>query len=299
MPVPVPHRRVALVMALSVSAVSTAAILVRLVPTMHPMGIAFWRTVMVAVLLGPTLLSRAPRPQGRDRWWTLLAGLCLALHFWAWFASLQHTTVMRSTVLVCLTPVWAALIGWIVGQDRPSRRFWMGIGVATIGVGVMGSGAPLQGASWLGDGLAVLGGMLSGVYLNIGRRVRQSAGTGPYGALICAGCALWLLFGAVSTGAPLMPPDTRAWWVLIAMALGPQLVGHIGFNYSVKYLPAALIGAMILLEPVGASVLAIFVLDEWPSWVEILGAVGIVAGVGISLMRQPMQSAQGEVGGAT
>jgi drug/metabolite transporter (DMT)-like permease len=56
---------------------------------------------------------------------------------------------------------------------------------------------------------------------------------------------------------------------------------------------------MILLEPVGASVLAIFVLDEWPSWVEILGAVGIVAGVGISLMRRPRQSAEGEVGGAT
>lgn len=281
----VPTRRVAIVMGLSVAAVSTAAILVRLVPTMHPIAIALWRTSMVAVLLAPTLLSKSPKPQGRDRWWTVLAGLCLALHFWAWFASLQHTTVMRSTVLVCLTPVWAGLLGWMSGQDRPSRRFWLGIAAALGGVLAMSSGGESGGFSPLGDGLALLGGMLSGAYLIIGRRVRQRAGIGPYGAAICGICALWLFLAATGSGAELTPPSANAWWVLIAMALGPQLMGHVGFNYSVRYLSAAVVGAMILLEPVGATILAIVVLDEWPTLIEVLGATGIVLGVGFATRR--------------
>ena len=277
-----PTRRVALVLGLSVAAVSTAAVLVRLVPTMHPVAIALWRTALVAAMLSPTLLSRAPKPQGRDRLWTLLAGLCLALHFWTWFASLQHTTVMRSTVLVCLTPVWAGLIAWMRGRDRPSGRFWGGIAVALAGVVGMSAGGGSGEASLLGDALALAGGVLAAIYLTIGRDVRQRAGIGPYGALICGACALWLLGAAGLTGAPLTPPSPAAWGVLLAMALGPQLVGHVGFNYAVRYVPAAVVGAAVLLEPVGATVLAIFILDEWPTLTEALGAGGIVLGVGLA-----------------
>jgi len=212
----------------------------------------------------------------------VLAGLCLALHFWAWFASLQHTTVMRSTVLVCLTPVWAGLIGWATGQDRPRPMFWGGITIALLGVvgmsGATGHGAD-PSASLFGDGLALLGGMLAAAYLTIGRRVRQGTGIGPYGAMVTGACALWLLPAAAATGAQLIPPHTTAWLVLAAMAFGPQLMGHIGFNYAVRYVSAAVVGAVVLLEPVGATVLATLVLDEWPTVIETIGAVAIVIGV--------------------
>ena len=54
----IPTRRVATVLGLSVAAVSTAAVLVRLVPTMDPIAIAFWRTAIVAVLIYALLARR-------------------------------------------------------------------------------------------------------------------------------------------------------------------------------------------------------------------------------------------------
>ncbi len=63
-------------------------------------------------------------------------------------------------------------------------------------------------------------------------------------------------------------------------------MGHVGFNYVVRYVPAAVVGAVVLLEPVGATILAPFVLDEWPSGIEIAGASAIVLGVGIAT-REP------------
>ena len=279
------HPRVALVLSLSIAAISTAAILVRLVPDMHALGIALWRTAIAGVLLSPTLLRRGSvRPEGRHLAWTIAAGLCLALHFWSWFASLQLTTVMRSTVLVCLTPLWAGILSWAVFKAPPSRRFWGGIAVALVGVTVMALGGDaLAGrASWTGDLLALLGGILSGTYLTIGRAVRPHVDWGPYGAILCLNCALWLLIFAVLSGASLAIVGQNAIWVLLAMALGPQLLGHIGFAWAVRYVPATIVGAVILLEPVGATALGTVVLDEWPSARETLGAMVIVIGVFIA-----------------
>ena len=285
LPVVMNHPRVALVLSLSIAAISTAAILVRLVPDMHALGIALWRTAIAGVLLSPTLLRRGSvRPQGRHLAWTIAAGLCLALHFWSWFASLQLTTVMRSTVLVCLTPLWAGILSWAVFKAPPSRRFWGGIAVALVGVTVMALGGDaLAGrASWTGDLLALLGGILSGTYLTIGRAVRPHVDWGPYGAILCLNCALWLLIFAVLSGASLAIVGPNAIWVLLAMALGPQLLGHIGFAWAVRYVPATIVGAVILLEPVGATALGTVVLDEWPSARETLGAMVIVIGVFIA-----------------
>ena len=98
-------------MFLSIAAISTAAILVRLLPDMHPLAIALWRTGIAALILAPAWTrSGSVTPYGRRLAWTIIDGLCLALHFWAWFASLQLTTVIRSTVLFCLTPVWAGAL---------------------------------------------------------------------------------------------------------------------------------------------------------------------------------------------
>ena len=288
------HPRVVLVLSLSVAAISTAAILVRLVPDMHALGIALWRTAIAGVLLSPTLLRRGTaRPRGRQLVLTIAAGFCLALHFWTWFASLQLTSVMRSTVLVCLTPLWAGILSWAVFKAPPSRRFWGGIAVALVGVTIMALGGDTTTAtgSWTGDLLALLGGVLSGTYLTIGRAVRPHVDWGPYGAILCLNCALWLLLFAVLSGASLALVGQNALWVILAMALGPQLLGHIGFAWAVRYVPATIVGAVILLEPVGATALGTVVLDEWPSARETLGALVIVIGVFLATIPRNKKAA--------
>ena len=87
-------------------------------------------------------------------------------HFWAWFASLESTTVLRS-VLVCLNPLWVGLWEWMrSGKFKP--RFWIGtvislVGAVLMSMGLMETTAP-EG-SLFGDGLATLAGLLGSVYL--------------------------------------------------------------------------------------------------------------------------------------
>lgn len=277
----------ALVLGVAVVAISSAAVLFRVAEGVHPIAAAFWRTGTVGLLLAPTLrtggLSGLRR---RDGLLMALAGAFLALHFWVWLESLQYTTVLRSTLLVCLTPVWAGLFEWLLLKQRPSNRTFAGIGVALVGVGLMSlPGAQPGGGSSLGDGLAVAGGMLSAAYLLVGRTVRQRVGIGPYGSLVCLATAAWLLPASFAMDVPLSGFTTVAWLALAGLTIGPQLLGHIGLNYAVGYLPAAVVSAAILLEPVGAAALGAIFLGEVPGPVEVVGALVVLAGVGLATLK--------------
>lgn len=275
-----------LVLGIAVTAISAAAVLFRLAEGVHPIAAALWRTGTVGLLLAPTLRGgHAARMRPRDAALTMLAGAFLATHFWAWLESLQHTTVLRSTLLVCLTPVWAGLLEWGLLRQRPGRQTFAGVGVALVGVGLMSvPGAQPGGGSLVGDSLALVGGVLSAAYLLVGRSVRQRVGIGPYGSLVCLATAAWLLPAAMAMAVPLTGFSTAAWVALAGLTLGPQLLGHIGLNYAVGYLPAAVVSAAILLEPVGAAVLGAALLGEIPSPVEVFGGGVVLAGVGLATL---------------
>jgi len=274
-------------------AISTAAILVRLAPGVSPIAAGFWRTLIVGLLLAPGIIrARRNRTElrGADLAWTALAGLILALHFWAWFESITRTTVLRSTLLVCLTPIWAGIMEWGLLKQAPARRFWVGISITLLGVALMTGGSE-EGSSSSGDLLALLGGVLAAAYLLIGRVVRPRVQIDLYSSILCLSCAAWLCIPAAWLQLPMTGFSSTEWTVLIAMALGPQLLGHIGLNYAVRYLPTAIVTSVVLLEPVGAAILGAVIpsISEIPGPWAILG--GVLALVGVFCAIRPDEAA--------
>lgn len=281
-----PPAPVALVLVVALLAVSTAGTLVRLAPPgVHPLTLAFGRVLLAAFLLLPFGVRGFAIPSRRDSALTLLAGTFLALHFWAWFSSLLLTSVMRSTVLVCTTPVWVGLLEALVLKKAPPVRYWPGITLALVGiVGLALRQAPGTG-SVTGDALALLGSWLGAGYFVLGSVIRPRVGIGVYGPAVCLASALVLATLAIAVGAPLLPVGPGALGavgVVAGLAVGPQVFGHIGFNWAVKYVPARVIAAVILLEPVGASAVAAVFLHELPTAGDGAWALVLLAGVAIA-----------------
>jgi drug/metabolite transporter (DMT)-like permease len=271
--------KVVAVLAVAVLAISSAGVLVRHLDQASPVAVAFWRMAGSAVLLSPALrrVSRA------DALRISASGLFLAGHFATWFTSLQHTTVLRSTVLVCTSPVWVGLLQWLWLRERPSRAYWLGVALAIAGIGAMAVGQDVDAGTAYGDALAAVGGFLAALYFLIGRHVRPRVGLGTYGSLVCAAAAVALLPAAALTGATLAPlpwPDVA---VIAGLTLGPQLLGHNGFSYALKYVPASTVSSVTLLEPVGAAALAAVFLAEVPAPAAMLGAAMIVSGLVVAL----------------
>ena len=255
----------------------------------HPLTIAAWRLAFaVAIIAMLRALSGGTRPYGKEWRAALLAGVFLALHFWAWNASVQLTTVASSVALVCMQPVFVALFSAIFLHEHATRAQWAGILIAVAGAFVIAWGDWGRGGdALLGDALALLGALLVSVYYVIGRRLRQRLDLWTYTGVVY-GAAAVLLFGlALASGAELVHHPSREWAIFVGLALLPTMLGHTGANYALAHYRAYMVNLAILGEPVIASVLAWALpgIREVPPIQTVIGGVLIVGGIALGTLR--------------
>ena len=297
---PIPNResRLApLVLGLAVAGISFAAPLIRLSGA-HPIAIASWRLafslLIVAGFLVPTRGWREwRRLDSRGIALAAGAGIMLALHFWAWNASVGMTTVAASVVLVNLQPVIVAALSAAWLAERPSRRQWAGIATALAGALLVAApdlrAAPqLSGnRALLGDLLALVGAVTAALYYLAGRRLRQVVSLWPYVALVYGACLATLLLLAVPLRVPLAPQPPRELAIFAALAIGPMMLGHTGMNWALRYLPAYVVNLTTLGEPIGATLLAALLpgIREVPPLLTLAGGGLVLAGVLVALPR--------------
>ena len=76
------------------------------------------------------------------------------------------------------------------------------------------------------------------------------------------------------------------WMYFLLLAVIPTLLGHTLFNWSIKWISTTAISMAILLEPVGAAILAYYILEEYIMFSQVIGGVIIIIGILIFLMDQ-------------
>ncbi|MBT8397490.1 MAG: DMT family transporter, partial [Gemmatimonadetes bacterium] len=218
----------------------------------------------------------------------ILAGLLLAGHFWAWVASIQFTTIANSAVLVSTQPLFVAALSVMFLGERPARRQWVGILVAILGAFVIGYGAfGLGGEALLGDALALSAAVMAAGYFSIGRSLRKKLDLWAYiGIVYGAAGGLLLVAVLVSPGVPLTGYPAQDWWVFLALAAGPMMLGHTGINYALRYFPAYLANLASLGEPVGATLIAwaLPAIGEVPPPQTLLGGFLILVGIALGTL---------------
>ena len=225
--------------------------------------------------------------------WRVGAGAALALHFWSWNASIKLTTVAASVVLVNLQPAVVALVSVIWLREAPTRRQWLGIGVAMFGAAIvafpdLSSRGSIRGSRALGgDLLAVFGAVTAACYVVVGRRLRPSLDIWPYVGLVYGACFVVLIGCAAAVHAPVAVQPPRELAIFAGLAIGPMLLGHTGLNWALRYLPAYVVNVTVLGEPVGATVLAAVLpsIHERPGGATVIGGALILAGIFVTARR--------------
>ncbi len=273
-----------LVMLVSVSAVSTASILIRLTAA-PPMAIATWRLVLSTLMLLPFFAWRGGFAKlramgGRDLLALAGVGVALAVHFASWITSLSYTSVASSVIFVHVDPIFVALVSHFVLGERVNRRVALGIGVAFAGAAVIALGELGVGEENLvGDALSIIGAVALGVYLMAGRRLRQRLDLTTYVTPVYAVSAAVLALGSVAVGAPLVGYDAGVMLMFAAIALVPMIFGHTLYNWVLRWVSAPVVSISLLGEPVGASILAFLILGESPGPLTLIGGAVTLAGI--------------------
>ncbi len=277
------------VLGVALLAVSNGAIFARLADA-PPLAIAAWRVTLALVVVLPLALSvRLPQAATRHSLACAAgAGAMLALHFATWIASLEYTTIARSVLFVSTSPVWVALFQLATGQGAPPRSTLIALALAIAGAAVV-SGAGQGGGALTGDLLALAGGVAMAAYFLLSRRAQSELPFRSYLGIAYGVAAALLWVAVIATGTQASGFAAGTWWALAGMALVSQLVGHSGYNWSLRHLDPLFVAVVSVGEPVLASLLGWWLIGEALDARTAAGGLLILAAIALAA-RQPSRA---------
>ncbi|MGA1369965.1 MAG: DMT family transporter [Pseudomonadales bacterium] len=277
MSVEVPQARVIVALAFGLATFALAPIMVRLGGSgADAVAMTLVRTVVAATVIAPFWWFK-PKHQASpptettraERWPAFLAGAFLAAHFTLWSSSLSYTSVASASVLVTCHPVLLIVIESVFLRARFGATTWVGVLIAFSGAILLALAdagtADSQPAPLLGNGLAFAAAVMFVGYILIGRRARTEHGWLDWVTQVYSSTAICTLVIFLASGRGLETLSAGVVGAGVALALGPQLVGHGSINYAVRFVAPTLLSTLILAEPVFATLLAMALLSETPT----------------------------------
>lgn len=249
---------------------------------------ALGTVVLALVLLAMRRPLRPPALAG-----TIVVGLTQTAAFQG-LSQLALTTggVGHVALLAYAMPFWAVLLAWALLRDRPTRRHWVGIALAAIGLVCVI--APWEGlGSTQGTIYALLGGICWALGTIVSKKIFIRDSPDPltftawqmgFGSVALIVVALCTPERAIEWSPPFI--GLLAYSVLFATSLAWAL-----WLLVVQRLPATIASISSLAVPVTSVLMAWAILAEAPSVSEWIGIAFVVAGLvavtGMATRRAP------------
>ena len=268
-------------------AIGSSGIFVRLSET-GPTATAFWRGCLALPLLALWALLERRRAAARGEVpgslhdpLLLWAGVFFAGDLALWHWSLLLTSIAASTLEANCAPILVTLIAWALWGERPRPVFLFALtlafgGMLLILVPKLGGGAHALRGDLLGLGTAVF----YAAYILAVARVRTRHGTGT--VMFVSTLVFTLLLLPLALTQKFLPVTANGWWLLIGCALSAQVVGQSLIAYALAHLPATFGAVGLYVQVIAAAVYAWLLLGERLAPVQIVGAVVVMAAIGLA-----------------
>lgn len=281
-------KSIALPLTISIIAISFSAIFVKWSDA--PASIlSMYRMWLASILMLPIVWkNRAEFQKITKRDWSFLifSGLFLALHFALWFGSLKLTTVASSTIILALQPIISLIGGFLLFKEKTTTSAIATMGIAIIGAMMIGWGDfGLSGKAILGDLLSFFSVIAVVGYLLIGQTIVKKISHWIYSFSVFFIAAIALSIYNIATGTAFTGYPAQEWGIFLLLAIVPT-ISHVINNWLLNYVNATTISMSILGEPVGATILAFFLLGERLVGGQIAGGLLVLLGVFFFLIQQ-------------
>lgn len=207
--------------------------------------------------------------------------------------ALDRTTAATIGLILGSIPIFAALFGLALGREQLSGRFWLGACVSFLGVGLVAIGS---------------GGELSGSYVGVLLGLATCATWAAYSVVVAP---LMTVYSPSRVSAVVMPgvwvllamigiPETRdqdwslgweLWALLVLATVGPLVLTNVLWFRSIAKIGPARATLAANLQPFVAALLAVVLLSESLSAVQIGGGLLIASGILLARRRSPAPQA--------
>ncbi|MFI0421449.1 DMT family transporter [Spongiactinospora sp. 9N601] len=264
-----------------------AAALIYRLGGLGPVAVSFWRFAIGAVLLAVAgvLLARTGVPAGRGR--MAITGVCMAVSQTSYFAAVGESGLAVATVVTLgAAPVLvAAGARFVLGERLGAARLGS---VAAAPAGLVLLSLPGGSAEFSPRGLGWA--LLSAVTYASVTLVNRAGSADPYGtalgSLVVGG--IFLLPAALAAGVlPSGGHPVAAAALLAYLGAVPTALAYGLFFAGLRAVPATTSSVIVLVEPLGATLIGVFLLGETLTPYSAAGAAVLLLAVLTLALREP------------
>jgi drug/metabolite transporter (DMT)-like permease len=280
--------------ALAACAWGTWGLVVRRAEAIGPMPAVLESAIVMGVItLGSGVASLrdrlAPRASWRARAWVAWLGVADALNVLLFFAAYK-LTIGVSVLAHYLAPVLVALASPLVLRERMTARTAIAVALSFCGLaaivvpsGSAASGGVVLRSAALGAGSAVF--YATNVVVN--KFVVDSFSTSE--VMFWHGVVATPLLAAFVPHSAWAAVDPHAAAFLATASLGPGALAGLAFVWGLRRMPATHASTLTLLEPLVSVLLGAAVFGERLAPSALLGAMGILGGALLVLLKEAPQ----------
>jgi drug/metabolite transporter (DMT)-like permease len=257
-----------------------------LLPQIPANTIAFLRFFLASIAYGLFLvITKQPRLQKKHLPIILLTGFSgITIFNVLQNQGLRYAGVTDSAIFIAMSPVFIALLSWLILKERISNLQIIGIIIAFAGSVLVATEGSFNGLGFnrmrlLGDLLVLLSSIAWAVFSILLKKLLAHY---PPITIITystiAGTILLIPFSLIEYPFNLTAVTTAGWLNLIYLGLLASALGNLIWNAALNTVSAVTVGAYLYLSPIVAPIVAFIFLNEIPSMYTIAGGLIILMG---------------------
>ena len=231
--------------------------------------------------------ERSLRVERRDVPLVLLAILLLFGNQLGFVFALDLSSATTVALLFGTLPIFTALFAHAVGIDELSRRFWIAAALSFCGVALVtiGSGQSISGNVW-GDLLAIGGAATWGAYsVALAPLMRRYSPYRLSAIFLLGAAALLLVVGAPQLQDQSFDLPASVWLTFAYAVIGPLVITNLLWFTAIDWVGPSRASLFANLQPFLAAVVALLLLDETLTRVQLAGGLLIAGGIVFSRSR--------------
>ena len=202
--------------------------------------------------------------------YSLILSIILFLVFITMTIGVKYTTTTNASFLISLSVIFIPFFSWIFNKEKPKKSIFIVLIIALIGIMLLTLDKNLE--FHIGDILCLICSLLFSFHVLITERFVKNNNPITLGVLQFGGVAILSFLVQYPIEKFTLPKNEKFWISLMILSVFCTALAYIIQTVSQKKLSSTLIGLILSLEPIFSGIFGYFILNEYLSPQQYMGA---------------------------
>ena len=226
---------------------------------------------LIAFVISLIFLQRKIFPiKIKEILYSLILSVLLFMVFITMTIGVKYTTATNASFLISLSVIFIPFFSWIFNKEKPKKRIFIVLIIALIGIMLLTLDKNLE--FHIGDILCLICSLLFSFHVLITERFVKNNNPITLGVLQFGGVALLSFLVQYPIEKFTLPKNEKFWISLMILSVFCTALAYIIQTVSQKKLSSTLIGLILSLEPIFSGIFGYFILNEYLSPQQYIGA---------------------------